>query len=458
MRNRKNKFNFKLKLFAGLILAFISFAVIATDFETGTAVTIATAAAVAAPKLTEKETEFLNVVKDEVAKKLEKFEKGYISETKFKEMLNEQMKGWVDKKPEMLDEIKDALEAQGLELRKLTNNQTNSRKTLRQQVLDQLAGKNPFEILEQRGNFKIELKAASAGTVSNESASYDLSNIGPGEAQWDREKYPESWIRQFADVGQTSYETLTYVEANVAGGADFKAQATAKSGIGLEYTVEKMSARKLTALTKFPTEMMKDIPNFMSELLNWVNDEVTKKENAAFITGTGSAPQPYGVKTLSTAMADPGAYGDFGWASNLATEYDILLLAIKQVRAYNYIPNAIIMNPADFVKMLLYKGTNVYTLTNQLMINRQNQATLMGIPIIQDTNMTATEFVLGDLKRFRIRDYEPLSIKFGYNSDDFSKNLVSVVAEKRLMTYVPTEQKKALVTGDFATVKTALAT
>lgn len=460
MKNHKLRFNRNLRIFAGLVLLFLTVLCYATDIGTGIGVTTAIAGVVAVPQLTEKETQFVDHVKGEVSRELEKFSKGYISETKLNEILSQKMAGWMDKKPELLDELKSALETQGLEITKLKMGGSPAHvKGLHQQILDQLAGKTPQQLMEEKGKIKLSLKAASAGVVNNVSGEYIYSRMGPGEASWDRAKYPQSWVRDFADVGPTSFETLTYVEATLAGGADFKAQNTAKAGVGLEYGVKTMSARKLTAFTKFPTEMLKDVPNFMAELLNWVTDEVVKKENTAFITGSGTAPQCWGIKTLSTAIGDPGIYTSFpGWTAANVTEYDILLLAIAAVQANNFMTNVIIINPATMVNLLAIKTSTPYQVPQLMQVNGVNQLTMMGIPIIQDTNMTADNFVVGDAKRFRIRDYEDLIINFGTDTDDFSKNMISVVAEKRLMTYVPTEQKKGLITGVFAAVKTALGT
>ncbi len=443
-----------------MVLLLMTVLCFTADVTAGATFTMAVAGAVAIPQLTEKETQFVDHVKGEVSRELEKFSKGYISETKLNEILSQKMAGWMDKKPELLDELKTALETQGLEITKLKMGGSPAQvKGLHQQILDQLAGKTPMELMEMKGKIKLSLKAASAGAVNNVSGEYIYSRMGPSEAAWDRAKYPQSWVRDFADVGPTSFETLTYVEATLAGGADFKAQNTAKAGVGLEYGVKTMSARKLTAFTKFPTEMLKDVPNFMAELLNWVTDEVVKKENTAFIVGSGTAPQAYGIKTLSTAIGDPGVYSTFpGWTAANVSEYDILLLAIAAVQTNNYMPNVIIINPATMVNLLAIKSSTPYQVPMILQANGTNQLTMMGIPIIQDNNMTADNFVVGDVKRFRIRDYEDLIINFGTDADDFSKNMISVVAEKRLMTYVPAEQKKGLITGVFATVKTALGT
>jgi DNA-directed RNA polymerase beta' subunit len=116
MKNRKLRFERNLRIFAGLVLLFLTVLCYATDIGTGIGVTTAIAGIVGVPQLTEKETQFADHVKGEVSRELEKFSKCYMSETKLNEILSQKMAGWMDKKPEMLDELKSALETQGLEI------------------------------------------------------------------------------------------------------------------------------------------------------------------------------------------------------------------------------------------------------------------------------------------------------------------------------------------------------
>lgn len=51
-----------------------------------------------------------------------------------------------------------------------------------------------------------------------------------------------------------------------------------------------------------------------------------------------------------------------------------------------------------------------------------------------------------------IRDLWELSITLGWENDDFRKNIVTVIAEKRLMCYIKSQYKTAFVKDTFSTV------
>ena len=55
---------------------------------------------------------------------------------------------------------------------------------------------------------------------------------------------------------------------------------------------------------------------------------------------------------------------------------------------------------------------------------------------------------------FRVR--EDVNISIGYENDDFTKNLVTILAEARVAMYVKSNYKKAVVYGDITTAIVAL--
>jgi hypothetical protein len=55
---------------------------------------------------------------------------------------------------------------------------------------------------------------------------------------------------------------------------------------------------------------------------------------------------------------------------------------------------------------------------------------------------------------YKIR--EGVNVSIGYDSDDWVKNLVTIIAEKRHTLVVKSNHAKAFVTGTFANAKLAL--
>jgi len=77
--------------------------------------------------------------------------------------------------------------------------------------------------------------------------------------------------------------------------------------------------------------------------------------------------------------------------------------------------------------------------------------TLDGVPIIQTTLVTVDEYLVGSFDLSTVYDKGGMSIEVGRDSDDFTKNLVTVLAEWRGLVIVKNNDRTAFVKGDFAT-------
>jgi len=74
---------------------------------------------------------------------------------------------------------------------------------------------------------------------------------------------------------------------------------------------------------------------------------------------------------------------------------------------------------------------------------------IYGLPVIETNSITAGEFLVGDFRKFYIKDREAMSIQMGYDGNDWTKNLVTIIAEKRLVSYVKKNDEAAFVTDTF---------
>ena len=70
--------------------------------------------------------------------------------------------------------------------------------------------------------------------------------------------------------------------------------------------------------------------------------------------------------------------------------------------------------------------------------------------------MTAGAFLLGDFNYLHIRDWQPVEINVGWVNADFTNNLVTVVAEERVIYYVKAQDAGAFVADTFSNVITAI--
>ncbi len=94
------------------------------------------------------------------------------------------------------------------------------------------------------------------------------------------------------------------------------------------------TAHKLAALVAIDNELLEDAPNADGVIEESIGKALALALDLAGLYGTGTAPQPQGLHGLVPTIAAGGS-----------ATYDQILNAIQDVRAANFMPNAVIYNP-----------------------------------------------------------------------------------------------------------------
>ena len=81
-----------------------------------------------------------------------------------------------------------------------------------------------------------------------------------------------------------------------------------------------------------------------------------------------------------------------------------------------------------------------------------------GIPIVESTLVTQGEYLIGAFDKALLVTRQGMRIDIGLDSDDFTKNLRTILAEWRGCTIVKNNDRSAFVAGTFATDIAALET
>jgi len=177
---------------------------------------------------------------------------------------------------------------------------------------------------------------------------------------------------------------------------------------------------------------------------------INLKIDDQILSGAGTGANLTGIITNATAWAA----GAFALAIPTPTNADALRVGINQVRVNLFEPNYIVMHPTDVTKMQLAKdSTGQYVLPPFTSIDG---TVVSGIPVVSNTGMTIDKFLIGDFNKSGVRFKEGLTINVGYENDDFTKNLVTILAEARLVHRVKSNHYGAFVYGDFSDAITAL--
>lgn len=214
------------------------------------------------------------------------------------------------------------------------------------------------------------------------------------------------------------------------------------------YESESATAKKIAVSTKVSTEMLYDFAFMRSEIETLLRKDLMDKVNESVLTGTGVGAEILGVTTNAAGYTATELNGKV----QMPNYGDAVRAAVLQMRLLNFTPDTLFINPTDKALIDLSKDTTGHYLTTEI------RALMSGITIVETTNIEAGKFLLMDTAAWTVRVYEQLRLEYGWENDDFRKNMVTVIAEMRLFSYQNSIDKGAIVYDSFDTVMAAIKT
>ena len=259
------------------------------------------------------------------------------------------------------------------------------------------------------------------------------------------------FILELVNVGTIMSNVWEWVEQkNVEGGSAMTAEGAAKSQTDFDLVVASANVKKVTAYIKVTKEMLDDVALLRSEIDQELTELINLRIDDQLLNGTGLTVNLTGIVTNATAWAA----GAFALAIPEPTNYDVLATAINQVRVNLFEPTYIVMHPTDVTKMKLSKASDGHYVLPPF--SSVDGTSVEGIRVVANTGVTIDKFLVGDFSKAGVRFKEGLTINVGYENDDFTKNLVTILAEARLVQRVKSNHYGAFVYGDFSDAITAL--
>lgn len=256
--------------------------------------------------------------------------------------------------------------------------------------------------------------------------------------------------------GTASSNVISWVyQANKDGSAGGTAEGALKNQIDFDLVVNSESVKKRTAFIKVSEEMVGDIDFMRSEINNELMRELLKDVENQVYQGDGTGNNLNGIRTVATAFAA----GTFAGTIDNANAVDVLTVAANQIAiAEQPMPNYILMHPSDItaLKMVKVSATDKRYVERLALV--AGQLSLDGMPIIGTTLVTAGQYLIGAFDLSTVYDKGAMSIEVGRDSDDFTKNLVTVLAEWRGLCIVKNNDRTAFVKGVIATDAAVLET
>jgi len=331
-------------------------------------------------------------------------------------------------------------------------------KSFEQNLTDLLKEKN-IDLSTLKDNKKsdwvnFEIKAAGTMLIStNYTGTYALTDWDPQFARIPRR---QPFMRQLVNVRPTTGMYIAWAEqVNPDGDAAWTAEGAKKSQIDFDVIERTAKVEKVTDFIKVSREMLADLAFLNAEIRQELIERLNLKFDAGILSGSGTSPEIKGILSYAIpTFARPTGAGVVATPNN----FDVVRTAITQIMVSSngaYMPNYVILNPVEELNMELTKdGEGRYLLAPFTTADGQ---TISGVRIVSNVGVPAGSFLVGDFTRDTLAMREEINISIGYENDDFTKNLVTILAELRAVNYIKSNHLTAFVTGTFATAKTALA-
>ena len=302
-----------------------------------------------------------------------------------------------------------------------------------------------------KGGKSIELNIKADTTITGDyTGNIALSTLEAGVNRIARQ-VPK--LRQIANVGTTISKFVTYIQQTLQSSATFVGEATAKTEGELKYQEVSKEVKKVAGLIKVSKEMLEDL-NFVRneinvDLMATLEDQI---ENG-ILNGTGVGVNLEGLLTTAPTFAA----GTFAASVPQANIADVIRVAVANIQASKFTPTHVVLNPVDVAKMQLTKtSVGEYTYPIFYVDNLTGEPKVAELTCVSTTWMTAGNFLVGDMSKSNIRMREDMNISVGYVNDDFQRNMVSILAEARLVHYVKANDVNAFCKGVIATCITSI--
>jgi len=308
-----------------------------------------------------------------------------------------------------------------------------------------------LKAMKEKSGASVQITLKTAGTMGL------ATNVTGQVPQAEREQgiarivTRNPFVLQLVNVGTIMSNVWEWVEQkNRDGGAAMTAEGAAKSQADFDLVVASANVKKVTAYIKVTKEMLDDVELMRSEIDQELTELINLKIDDQLLNGTGLTVNLTGINTNATAWAA----GSFALAIPTPTKWDVLRTAINQVRVNLFEPNYILMHPTDVTGMELSKdSTGQYIMPPFAALDG---TVVSGIRVVANTGIALDSFLVGDFSKAGVRFKEGLTINVGYENDDFTKNLVTILAEARLVQRVKSNHYGAFVKGVLSTAITAL--
>lgn len=233
-------------------------------------------------------------------------------------------------------------------------------------------------------------------------------------------------------------------EASFTNSAAEAAEGSAKAESALTWSLVNMPISTVAHWIKISRQLAADNAALAAYVDTRMRYGVNRRVETQLAVGDGTAPNISGI-------FDSGNYTAHGYLSgalgSTLAKFVLIRKVIGDLMVAGYAADAVLMNPADWATM----ETELLTTAAGQVPFKYDEAgrpMLFGLPVVQSVGVTADTFAVGAFSQAAtIYNREGVVVELSdSDSDNFTKNLVTIRAERRLA--LATEIPAAIRGGD----------
>jgi hypothetical protein len=332
-----------------------------------------------------------------------------------------------DSNVEQMKALQKSLEIQGLALNKLmTDGKVPSQKTIEEQL---------FAIKDDLKNATDKTVTIKTDVTSSSLTSSAFAADIPGVGQLAHLATKLLGLFAKGSIADGQGGVVRYVDQTaVTRSAAFVAEAGVKPESAITWAVYTVPLETIADTIPVTNQALSNIPFIASEIRNFLLANLAIKIDSSLWSGTGSAPQIFGIYTKATAWT--------AVASGMtdANIYDIISKMKTNIEAAsNYVCNYVLLNPNDVTDYMTLKkdSTNNYILP-PFVRYEGGKMYVHNMEVIATSAVTADTMLVGDFSKAVVYTHGGVKIDIGMIDKQFVENMVTIRAEQELGLVVRT--------------------
>lgn len=275
-----------------------------------------------------------------------------------------------------------------------------------------------------------------------------LTSTDPGTVGFARR---QPFVRNVVNVSRTNKQYVRYTELyNPEGGAGMTAEGEKKTQASFQWVERTIEVKKVTSFIKVSKEALEDIEEAEGDIRAELIELIELKLDEQLLKGDGNTNNIKGIDAWATSFSAGSLAGSVTNANNA----DVVRIARAIMGTNHFVGSVIFMSPLDTASLDVEKAVDGHYILPPF--RSSDGQYISGVRVIENPGVTQGTAYLMDPMKVRVKLRSDLELFVGYENDDFTKNLVTFLAEIRAAMYVASNNANALVKIDFATAKTTL--